>query len=359
MLYTLHNGIYRLLVGATYVFLALAALLLTGCGGGGTATTASAPPPAASGVAKPVGVFTASGAQNDAVLAHPQVRGALIRVPWDTVEPSPGSYNWTMINSVVSKTKAAGKKWSLAVLAGPATPGWIYQAPYNVPRIRYLFRGVEKAMAPAWNATVRERLRLLAQALTAQFGSDPDLQLVYVTQMTANGIEGQLPPDRDLLPAGTAWASLGWTADGWVEAITGTARDFAGAFPGKALAVELHYVLNDATIPRRIGDSLCADASLAGRVGIAMWWLSGRTTYQPDLIDYFRNVTCDKYGQVIAPSSDPSQFPPEGYGAMFAQAKELRLRYFEPWEQEFTTLCCQWDIEFAGFNAWATSTFGG
>lgn len=310
-------------------------------------------------VAKPVGVFSASGAQNATVMAQPQVKGALVRAPWNMVEPTPGVYDWTFINLAVNQVKAAGKKWSLAVLAGPATPAWLYTAPYNAPRIQYLFQGITSTMSAGWHGVVRERLQALAQALAAQFGNDPDLQLVYVTQMTANGIEGQLPFDAQLRPPGTTWASLGWTAAAWVSATVGTAQDFAAAFPNQALAVELHYVLNDATIPAAIGNALCADPALAGRVGIAIWWLSGRTTYQPELLDYFAQSTCDKYGQVIGSSDQPERFPPEGYGAVFTQAKALRLRYMEPWEQEFTTLCCQWEAAFADFNIWAAANFGG
>ena len=92
-------------------------------------------------------------------------------------------------------------------------------------------------------------------------------------------------------------------------------------------------------------------------MGIAIWWLSGSTTYQPELLDYFRNFSCDKYGQVIARSSDTAQFP-NGYESVFTQAKELNLRYVEFWQDEFTgTGCCIWEDEIADFNTWAASTF--
>ncbi|HEY1012543.1 MAG TPA: hypothetical protein VGE07_07545 [Herpetosiphonaceae bacterium] len=320
---------------------------------------AQAAPIGDAAVEKPLGVFAASGAQSPAVIGHAQVCGGLIRIPWNVLETAPGVYDWRLVDAAAAQVRAAGKRWSLAVLAGPATPEWLYAAPFGAPRIRYLFRGSESAMAPAWHPAARERLRLLALAMADKYADDPSLQLVYVSQMTANGIEGQLPFDRDLLPSGATWAGLGWTADGWVAAVTGISADFAAAFPAKALAVELHYVLNDPAIPRRIGEAVCADPALGGRAGIAIWWLSGRETYQPDLLDYFRGADCDKYGQVIGSSDQPERFPAEGYGALFSQARELGLRYIEPWEQEFTTLCCQWEAEFAEFNRWATGRFGG
>ena len=344
------------------------AMLLTGCSSDDPNTATQPPPPPPPPpptlpvvIAKPIGAFSASGVQVDAVLSHLLVQGTLIRMPWDGLESSPGVYDYTVLDDNVARVKAAGKKWSLAVVAGPATPGWIYELPYEAPRIRYLFRNQESVMAPAWHASVRVRLQLLAENLAVKFGDDPDLEVIYVTQMTANGIEGQLPPDSQLLPSGTTWATdYGWTDALWVDAVTGIARDFATAFSEKAIAVELHDVLGDAMIPQRIGDNLCDDATLDGRVGIAIWWLSGSTTYQPELLDYFRSFSCDKYGQVIAPSSDTTKFPNGGYAGVFTQAKELNLRYIEFWQDEFTgtgPLCCIWEEEIADFNTWAESTF--
>ena len=339
------------------------AMLLTGCSSDDQNTATQPPPPPPPPpppvvIAKPIGAFSASGVQDDAVLSHLLVQGTLIRMPWDAVESSAGVYDYTMLDNNVALVKAAGKKWSLAVIAGGDTPEWIYAEPYYAPRIDYLFRGAARVMAPAWDASVRERLQLLAQSLAEKFGDDPDLEVIYVTQMTANGIEGQLPQDSQLLPSGTTWATdYGWTDALWVDAVTGITRDFAAAFSEKAIAVELHDVLGDATIPQRIGDNLCGDATLDGRVGIAIWWLSGSTTYQSELLDYFRDFSCDKYGQVIAPSSDTQQFP-NGYEGVFTQAKELNLRYVEFWQDEFTgTGCCIWEDEIADFNTWATSTF--
>ena len=341
--------------------LILGSMLLVAC-----AAEQAAPPPAppASTFNKAIGAYSASGAQTTGVLSKQYVNGSLIRAGWSTIEPAPGEYNYKVLEASISRVKAEGKKWSLAVLAGPATPEWIYAAPYNAPRINYLLRKEPQVMAPAWDPAVRERLRLLALDLALKFGTDPDLEIVYVTQMTSNGIEGQLPQDSqllpqasELLPGGTTWASYGWTADLWVATVTGTVKDFANAFTEKALAVELHDVLDDAEIPQRIGDDVCSDTQLSGRVGIAIWWLSGRTTYQPELLEYFRTSTCDKYGQVIAPSNDPSQFPAvEGYAAVFVQAKELRLRYLEFWEEEFSTFL-EWQDEIADFNTWTAKTF--
>ena len=333
--------------------IAITSVLLAACGSTEQATPAT---PAVT-ISKALGAYSASGVQSQKVLTNPQVKGMLIRLGWSNFETAPGVYDYTALDAFVASVKGEGKKWSLAVLAGPATPAWLYEAPYNAPRIQYLLRNQTQEMAPAWNSAVRVRLRLLAEALASHYGTDPNLEIVYVTQMTANGIEGQLPQDKQLLPANTTWADYGWTADVWVSAVTGIARDFANAFADKALAVELHDVLGDAKIPQRIGDNLCLDSTLGGRVGIAMWWLSGSTTYQPELLEYFSKSSCDKYGQAIA-ASDSTQFPAVGgYAAVFTQAKQLQLRYLEFWEEEFSTLCCNWETEIADFNTWSAATF--
>ena len=87
-----------------------------------------------------------------------------------------------------------------------------------------------------------------------------------------------------------------------------------------------------------------------------MWWLSGNSDYQPDLIETIRNFRGDKYGQVIGKSNEPHRFPPDGdYSRAVSAAKELGLRYIEPWPWEFQHHTH--DSVFADFNSWADENF--
>jgi hypothetical protein len=86
-----------------------------------------------------------------------------------------------------------------------------------------------------------------------------------------------------------------------------------------------------------------------------MWWLSGKTTYQPALLDFLRNFSGDKYAQFIAHSGQPERFADSSIATAFAQAKQLNIRYIEPWLYEYQTRNI--DTLLHDFNLWVDSVF--
>jgi hypothetical protein len=301
-------------------------------------------------VVKPVGTFAST--PRGGILAHPQLRGVLVRVDWRSIEPQPGQFDLRVIDEQLAPVRAAGVAWSLAVGAGgPGSPAWLMDD-LGAAQFAYTFRGTPMRLPLFWDSVVQQRLSVLAQRLGQAYGKDAGLKLVYVPQMTANGIEGHLN--------GVDMASLrsaGYTDDRWVEAALSVSREFATAFPDKALAFEVHEIDRSATVPQRILDGLWSDETLGRRVGAAMWWISGRTDYQTALIGVLQNWQGELYGQVIARSDQNSQFGNSDYASVFSQAKQLRMRYIEPWEYDFGvgngTANGRWDALLKDFNDWA------
>lgn len=268
------------------------------------------------------------------------------------MEPSPGSFDFSHLLVQIADVKAHGKAWSLGIVAGgPGSPAWLVDS-LGAPYADYAFRGTPMRLPLFWSPVVQERLRLLAQRLARDFGSDPALKLVYVPQMTANGIEGHLQ-GVDM----TAFARAGYTDDAWVEASLGASASFAEAFPAKAIAFEVHEVNGGAAVPGRILDALHREARFGGRIGAGMWWISGRTDYQAALIDVLEAFPGDIYGQVIGRSDESTRFANGDYRTVFAQAKEIGLRYLEPWGYDFGagtgTANGAWDEVLRDFNEWA------
>lgn len=337
---------------ATFVLIALASPALAG----GVRPAAHAPTAGrsltATAVEKPTGLFSSSS--GGSIYGHSQLRGVLIRASWSSVEPSTGVFELSALAAQVATVKGQGRTWSLGILAGgPGTPAWLMDS-LGAPWISYTFRDEPQRLALFWSPLVQERLRLLAERLGQEFGDDPALKLVYVPQMTANGIEGHLQGvDMNRLVA------AGYTDDLWVAAAKGAATSFADAFAEKALAFEVHEVNGGATVPSRILDDLWNDPRLGQRVGAGMWWISGRTDYQAALISVLERFPGDIYGQVIGRSDQTSRFANGNYRTVFSQAKELGLRYLEPWEYEFGTgpnsANGAWDETFHDFNEWADS----
>ncbi len=380
----------------------------------------------AAAVEKPTGVFSSSGATSSGIYDNDNLRGVLVRASWSDIEATDDSFDFSVIDAQVSAAQAEGKSWSLAVYAGgTGSPAWLTDSigsgGLGAPYISYTFRGVSGYRLPLiWDTTVLAELEELADALAAEYGSDSTLKLVYVSQMTANGVEGHLQ-GVDM----PTFVSAGYTDQKWIDASIENAVNFAEAFTNKALAFEVHEVNGSATVPETIINDLWDDTSLDQRVGAAMWWISGKTSYQPDLVDVLDDFPGDIYGQVIGksydgawapstaystanptyrmPTSPPltgryrylvttggtsgsteptwpttvgatvsdgpvvwtckdSRFENGDYTTVFTQAMALGMRYIEPWENEFKDgtaggVAPAWDSTLEDFNDWADEVF--
>ena len=308
------------------------------------------PAPAPAPIFTPTGIFASQAwpGGSDSALERSDCRGALVRIAWDDIEPQCDSFDWALLDSYVEAVTSRGKQFSLAILGGPrGTPAWLINAAED--RYQINFRGVQYVTAAGWDVYYLQRLDIMANALAARYASNTLLRLVYVTQATANGVEGHFN--------GTSAAALqaqGFTAATWIACSKAAAWSFARAFPQHAVAFEVHDVLDTQTIPAQIVTELHAESG--GQIGAAMWWIRGDTDYQPELVSFLRDFAGDVYAQCIGKSNDVDRFATAyEYLAILDQARDIGIRYLEPWPYEFTA---EWFAEdFAAFNAWADSTY--
>ncbi len=352
--------------------------------------------------AYPLGIYDDSGVTaspnplNDAA-----IKGGLVRVQWNQIETSAGNFSWSNLDKQVDTiecnancysgmsagtcsnnldasgrgTSCVPRKWSLSVLGGPFSPTWLFSNPYNVGT--FTLNGT-MTIPKFWDTTLLQRLDSLASALAKRYGNDQYLQLVYIPQMTQNGVEGAFygPFDQTLTNAG-------YTVDNWVSAVEQTTLSFATAFPTKSVAAELHYLLSNSCAGLRIMNDLALSANgyaakpLAyQQIGVAIWWLDGATNYQGDmLLGTSFGDTQDKigttcpaaisggfqgfvkaggrvYAQLIQQSSMTASFP-TGFAGVFTQAQQLGIKYIEVWQQDVTLTGSPWETNFSNFNTYA------
>jgi hypothetical protein len=317
-------------------------------------------------ISKPTGCFTSTLTERAA--ANPALQGGLIRTTWAKLEPSPGIFDFSSIENSL-RLLPKNKQWSLAVHGGwssidsgqavkpptfnagampPRKPDEHMSPPWLVTEcgaetFPARFRGYAVNIPKYWDPCVQQRLASMLQAVAEKYKDDERLKLVYVPQMTSNGLEGHFNgvPAEDLLRA--AGLSAGQENKFellWTQAALSAIRATASAFDNRAVAFELHELLGSADIPIRIMKEIQADPELKDQVGIGMWWISGKTDYQPDLVRALEKFTGDLYGQVIGRSDQTRRFRNGDYASVFEQAKTLGMRYIEPWNYEFENNTC-------------------
>jgi hypothetical protein len=332
-------------------------------------------------ISKPTGCFTST--LTEQAVANPSLQGGLIRTTWAKIEPSSGTFDFSSIENSL-RLLPENKQWSLAIHGGWSSidasqavqpprfsvgimqqrkpdehmsPPWLITE-YRAETFPARFRGYAINMPKYWDPSVQRRLASMLQAVAKKYKNDEWLKLVYVPQMTSNGIEGHFNgvPAEDLLrAAGLSTGQENKFALLWTQAALSAIRATASAFDNKAVAFEVHELLGSADIPILIMKEIQADPELKDQVGIGMWWLSGKTDYQPDLVQAIEEFPGDLYGQVIGRSDQTYRFPNGDYGNVFEQAKKLGMRYIEPWNYEFEKNTCNALMD--EFNRYAKEAF--
>ena len=301
-------------------------------------------------IQKPVGCFAGTNGTNPDVLAHPETRGVLLSYKWNEIETSPGVFDFTDLNTDINTITTAGLPYSLAILGGSfGSPDWLIDG-LGASYFDFNYQNQDWRLPLWWEQMVMDRLDTLITAVADQYANDPMLSHVYVTQMTVNGVEGHLN-GVDM----NAFASSGFTPQNWITSAEATTLMYAEAFPTKPIVFEVHEIDQDTVVPSAIMYSMDQHPELCERFGVAMWWLSGKTSYQSDMLECLANFDGDKYAQVIGRSDQPQRFRDSLYSTVFTQAKELGIRYMEPWPFEFQYHTSDSLIE--DFNEWADEHF--
>lgn len=318
-------------------------------------------------VDKPTGTYASKITPRAVQNQHMQ--GGLVRVTWAEIEPQPSKFDFAPIMRQVELLKP-NMNWTLAVHGGwtstessandsPAwrrrqslSPEWLVLK-LRVETFAMSFRGNPVQMPKYWDPLVQKRLKAMLTAVGNRFGKDDRLKLIYVPQMTSNGTEGHfngVPHETLLQAAGinprerNAERKFG---DLWLQASAQATQSVLQAFPGKAVAFEVHELFQSTEIPARLIAEF-QKPSYDNRVGIGMWWISGKTNYQGNLITLLKKYDGDLYGQVIGRSDQEYRFPNGDYTSVFKLAQELGMRYIEPWNYEFESHTC--DEDLAAFN---------
>ncbi len=218
--------------GVLMVFLGMAASLMTW---GGVSSLQ------AGDTVRPCGLFLllkAGEEPSPQLLEKPFVDGLSIRVRWRDVEPQKGRFDWTYLDRMFTLAESRHKKVMLRLLAGYWSPSWIYEM--GVPAIKGRFHGKAIRFPAVWNEKYRRLFAAFVEAVGRRYGRKSQLVLVHLSGPTVFAAEPVLARNQQEI---SALEEKGFTPDLVIAQWKETVGLFRGAFPGKMLALNLHYIV--------------------------------------------------------------------------------------------------------------------
>ena len=190
---------------------------------------------------------------DDATLALESVDGLSAELLWKTVEPTEGKLDWALLDAQLKLAVAHSKRISLSIVAGGATPDWVFGAgakklEFDVARADGKGTSATQkiAIAAPWDPVFLAKWKKLVFALSAHVrevpGAYDKLVLVKITGIGELTGEIRLPAGHHgkanpLDPDLKNWKEQGYRPSKVVDAYREIAADFATAFPDKALGL--------------------------------------------------------------------------------------------------------------------------
>ena len=161
------------------------------------------------------GVYSLTGAGRpvaSGVLSNPNVDGVSIRLHWNDLETADGVYDWTYLDTQISRVVAAGKSVSLRIGTGGgdatrgnggSVPGWVideitasvggtpndctHYFHFNNPPV------ADQAIPTFWEPIFVQKRRELLTALGAHFAGNTNIKVVFVGACNAKSSDWSVP----------------------------------------------------------------------------------------------------------------------------------------------------------------------
>lgn len=172
--------------GLPAIAIVIASALVAACGGGASLTAPPAVPAGQVYALLDPGENAASAARFAAMAS---VDGLAFRALWSRLEPRPGSYDWTSLDTIADLARSHGKR--LTVHVAPDTPSWL-------PGLGAQTYSGTSPLGPIsglvpWDATYLERIGSFMAALAAHMRTRGDASLLAVVSVAAPVAEMSLP----------------------------------------------------------------------------------------------------------------------------------------------------------------------
>ncbi|MGE0683528.1 MAG: beta-galactosidase [Candidatus Binatia bacterium] len=191
--------------------------------------------------------------------ANPSVDGLYLMDTWAAVEPSSGQFDWSYLDRQIAEARKLGKKVSIGIWAGSASPQWIYEngaerfsTVVAIPRRREFCEPI--SLPIPWDPIFLAEQEKLIREMGTHFRDAPDVVMIKVTSISYRTDELLLPRERGREVRGEAiadyrvcrypddisnWKRIGYTSGKVSDAFRHLMEQYNAAFPDKMLALML------------------------------------------------------------------------------------------------------------------------
>ena len=234
-----------------------------------------------------LGFHGASAAVLAPYLSNPDLDGFSLRVGWNEIEPTEGTYDWSQFDPVIAQATQHGKKVMLRILPGVRTPQWVYAAgaasfSYIDENPFHYTYGQTVTMPIPWDPVFLNKWFSFVAAFGAKYADEPAVTIVAVTGPGAGGEMHLLDKEN-----ASRWHAVGYSNAVLIQAWQQTVDSFLAAFPEKHLSVAIaNPVCFDQ--PVQVVEAVIEHCAQTG-CGIQGNWLAAKTSPAFDLYLHTRD----------------------------------------------------------------------
>lgn len=200
------------------------------------------PPPPAGSNLKQTGGLVVVDPSKLAGVAPQGVNHIALKVPWSSVEPSRGVYNWGAIDNALSTYSNAS--FTLRIQSGQYVPSWLI-AVTGAVTVLNAARGITVNVCHWWEAQPMDAWRSMIAAAGKRYDAHPRISMVSADQpMVVYSEPFILGSDKQ---SGIRLYNAGCNQNSHAAAITRCVNDTAAAFPTTHVELAIHSDMQAAT----------------------------------------------------------------------------------------------------------------
>lgn len=190
----------------------------------------------------PRGIFSLSASgkvADDDALTNPDVSGMSIRQDWAQLEPTEGQFDWSYLDSQVSRATAAGKVVLLRIRTQAGKPAWVTTAIENAGGTFFTFQdddGVPVTIPVFWDPTYLAKKKAMIAALGAHFTNNPTVKVVAASFANASSEDWNVPHTAEDVQN---WFAAGYSTDKLLDAGQQIIDATMTAFPNQYITLAI------------------------------------------------------------------------------------------------------------------------